>query len=40
MEDIATILHVSQHTVKYHQANVLRKLGADSRIDLFRIFFA
>lgn len=40
MEEIATILHVSQHTVKYHQANVLRKLGADSRIDLFRIFFA
>jgi PAS domain S-box-containing protein len=37
LEDVATILKVSRHTVKFHQSNILRKLGADSRVDLFRL---
>jgi PAS domain S-box-containing protein len=35
--DIATILNISPRTVKFHQANVLEKLGADSRADLIRL---
>jgi PAS domain S-box-containing protein len=35
--DIATILELSRHTVKFHQRNILRKLGADSRVDIFRL---
>lgn len=35
--DIATILDISPRTVKFHQANVLEKLGADSRADLIRL---
>lgn len=36
-EDIASALDIAPRTVKFHQANVLRKLGADSRIDLLRV---
>jgi PAS domain S-box-containing protein len=36
--DIATVLQITPRTVKYHQANVLRKVGADSRADLTRFF--
>lgn len=35
--DIASILDISPRTVKFHQANVLEKLGADSRADLIRL---
>jgi DNA-binding CsgD family transcriptional regulator len=35
--DIALILGISPRTVKFHQANVLEKLGADSRADLVRL---
>jgi PAS domain S-box-containing protein len=37
LADIATILSISPRTVKFHQANVLEKLGADSRADLIRL---
>jgi len=35
--DIATALAISVRTAKYHQANALAKLGADSRLDLLRL---
>jgi PAS domain S-box-containing protein len=35
--DIAAILDISPRTVKFHQANILEKLGADSRADLIRL---
>jgi len=35
--DIAMVLDISERTVKYHQANVLRKVGADNRVDLIRL---
>jgi DNA-binding CsgD family transcriptional regulator len=37
LEDIGKILEISTRTVKFHQANVLEKLGADSRVDLVRL---
>jgi DNA-binding CsgD family transcriptional regulator len=37
LSDIAMILDISPRTVKFHQANVLEKLGADSRADLVRL---
>ena len=37
IHDIATALSVSTSTVKFHQANALRKLGAESRVDLVRV---
>lgn len=37
LKDIATILGISVRTVKFHQANILEKLGADSRVDLMRL---
>ena len=37
LADIATMLEIAPRTVKFHQANVLQKLGADSRIDLLRV---
>jgi DNA-binding CsgD family transcriptional regulator len=37
VEDIATMLEIAPRTVKFHQANVLQKLGADSRFDLLRV---
>ena len=30
-------LSVSSRTVKFHQGNILQKLGADSRADLLRL---
>lgn len=36
LDDVATIMEISKRTVKHHQANLLRKLGADSRVDLVR----
>ena len=33
VEDIATMLEIAPRTVKFHQANVLQKLGADSRLE-------
>lgn len=35
--DIALVLQISPRTVKFHQQNVLEKVGADSRLDLFRL---
>jgi DNA-binding CsgD family transcriptional regulator len=37
--EIGRVLGVGERTVKYHQTNILEKLGADSRIDLMRLFF-
>ena len=37
LDDIASALQLSRRTVKFHQANVLQKLGVDSRVDLIRI---
>ena len=37
--EIASKLGVSTRTVKFHQTNLLDKLDADSRLDLFRLFF-
>jgi len=37
LEDIAATLEIAPRTVKFHQANVLQKLGADSRLDLLRV---
>lgn len=37
LEEVATLLGISHHTVKFHTANILQKLGADSRLDLMRI---
>lgn len=37
LDDIAAILELSRSTVKFHQANILDKLGADSRVDLIRL---
>jgi PAS domain S-box-containing protein len=37
LADIALILDLSRHTVKFHQGNILRKLGADSRADIARL---
>jgi len=39
-DEIAGKLGVSTRTVKFHQTNVLDKLDADSRLDLFRLFFS
>ena len=37
LADIATVENISVRTAKYHQQNLLRKLGAESRMDLFRL---
>jgi DNA-binding CsgD family transcriptional regulator len=39
VDEIAIELSISPRTVKFHQANVLQKLGADSRTDLIRLVF-
>lgn len=38
-DEIASKLGVTSRTVRFHQTNVLDKLDADSRLDLFRMFF-
>lgn len=35
--DVALLLDISERTVKFHQANILEKLGADTRVDLVRL---
>jgi len=37
LDEIASTLSISQRTVKFHQTNLLQKLGADSRSDLMRL---
>lgn len=37
VQDIASVLGVSPRTVRFHQANLLAKLGAESRADLTRL---
>lgn len=37
LDEIAEELAISPRTVKFHQANLLQKLGADSRNDLMRL---
>jgi PAS domain S-box-containing protein len=37
--EIGRALGIGERTVKYHQANILEKLGADSRLDLLRLYF-
>lgn len=37
-EDIAHVLGISERTSKFHQSNLLVKLGAESRLDLMRLF--
>jgi DNA-binding CsgD family transcriptional regulator len=37
--EIATLLQIRPRTVKFHQANVLEKLGAESRGDLLRLVY-
>ncbi|HEU0035857.1 MAG TPA: helix-turn-helix transcriptional regulator [Kofleriaceae bacterium] len=39
-DEIGGKLGVSTRTVKFHQTNLLDKLDADSRLDLFRLFFS
>lgn len=36
-DEIAMVLGISPRTVKFHQTNLLNKLGADSRVDLLRV---
>lgn len=36
LEDIAKILAISTRTVRFHQANILAKLGLESRLELPR----
>jgi DNA-binding CsgD family transcriptional regulator len=35
--EIGTALSITARTAKFHQANVLRKIGADSRLDIVRL---
>jgi DNA-binding CsgD family transcriptional regulator len=37
--EIAATLGISVRTAKYHQSNVLEKIGVDSRLDLLRLVF-
>jgi len=37
-EEMSKLLGITPRTTKHHQASVLEKLGADSRVDLVRIF--
>lgn len=36
-EDIGAALGISPRTAKFHQTNILQKLGVDSRLELFRL---
>lgn len=35
--DISSLLGISVRTVRFHQGNLMRKLGVDSRVDLIRL---
>jgi DNA-binding response OmpR family regulator len=37
-QEIGTALGIAARTAKFHQMNILEKLGADSRMDLLRLF--
>jgi DNA-binding CsgD family transcriptional regulator len=37
-DDIAIVLGITERTSRFHQANLLAKLGAESRMDLIRLF--
>jgi DNA-binding CsgD family transcriptional regulator len=37
LDEIATSLALSRRTIKFHQLNILQKLGVDSRVELIRI---
>jgi DNA-binding CsgD family transcriptional regulator len=37
LEEIAITLSITRRTVKFHQTNLLQKLGADSRSELMRL---
>lgn len=37
LDEIAEALEISTRTAKFHQANILKKLGVDSRTDLIRL---
>ncbi len=37
-DEIGVALQITARTAKFHQANVLQKLGAESRNELMRIF--
>lgn len=37
-EDIAVVLGITARTARFHQSNLLDKLGAESRMDLIRLF--
>jgi adenylate cyclase len=37
-DDIATVLGITERTSRFHQQNLLAKLGAESRMDLIRLF--
>jgi PAS domain S-box-containing protein len=37
LDDVSALMNMSRRTVKFHQGNILQKLGADSRIDLIRL---
>ena len=38
LSDIAAEVGITERTTKYHQQNLLKKRGADSRADLLRLF--
>lgn len=40
LEEIAAALRISERTVRFHQANVLNKLGVDSRLELVRLLIS
>ncbi len=37
LDDVAEVEGITPRTAKYHQQNLLRKLGAESRTDVFRL---
>lgn len=37
LEDVASSEGIKRRTAKYHQQNLLKKVGAESRVDLFRL---
>jgi DNA-binding response OmpR family regulator len=40
VDDIAVALGITPRTARFHTSNVLDKIGADTRLDLFRILLA